>query len=719
MGWSLCLSLLCFGVLPVAAATAAASPAGVLIPGSAWLQGQGVDVMGNGGNPATQWQCVELPQARLYPKFGWPRVFAAGNSGAAYIPEGSPGLTRYNPGSGYVPVPGDLVIENPTASNQYGHVAVVDYTSGNTIYAVEQNGSATGRHNYSFNNSSYAGGFGTIKAIMHAPLNNFTNPGAGTGDGTFVRVNETGEVYRIAGGAPVYVSTWNAFGGAQPVTAVSAAQLAAMLVYPRDGTFLNGAQSGTVYRVAGGAPEAVSTWNSFGGVQPTITVDQTAIDNAGGGGAWSHLRGLPLDGTFVSNVADGRVYRIAGGAPLYVSTWDAFGGSQPTTALDPYEFSAYKHLRPYPVDMFLRGTSTGRIFHVSWGGHPLYVSSWDPFGGPQPYVDVDDWALNQCDHLVCDPFGDFNALSGVAGGAVATGWAVDPNSTSAETVHFYSDGVFNRSDVASVSRPDVDAALHFGSSFGYSTTLQLPLGTHSVCAYAINVGSGTTNTQLGCKTVSVTIPPAPQPVLTDVQKYITHVYSDLFNRVPDPGGLATWTNALNSGTPRVAVANAITYSAEYRSGLIQEAYRHYLARDAEPAGLASWLDAMNRGLTIQQMEGGFIASAEYYNQSGDNDAQWVTRLYSDVLGRPAGVAEVNYWVSQLHAPGGGRYAVSMGFLLSTEHLTTVVNGYYLQLLSRNIDPSGQVSWVGAIQHGARVESIIGGIVASPEYYARN
>lgn len=31
-----------------------------------------------------------------------------------------------------------------------------------------------------------------------------------------------------------------------------------------------------------------------------------------------------------------------------------------------------------------------------------------------------------------------------------------------------------------------------------------PAGNHNVCAYGINVGLGTVNTQLGCKTVSVT-----------------------------------------------------------------------------------------------------------------------------------------------------------------------------------------------------------------------
>ncbi len=139
--------------------------------------GQGVDVYGNGGDINTYYQCVELPQRRLYPKFGWPTVWAAGNGGAYMIPEGSPGLIRHNPGSGYLPVPGDLIIENPVGEFIYGHVAVVDFVSGNTIYAVEQNGSNDGRATYTYNNSNYGGGFGSIKAIMHAPQNNFKNPG--------------------------------------------------------------------------------------------------------------------------------------------------------------------------------------------------------------------------------------------------------------------------------------------------------------------------------------------------------------------------------------------------------------------------------------------------------------------------------------------------------------------------------------------------------------
>ena len=202
-----------------------------------------------------------------------------------------------------------------------------------------------------------------------------------------------------------------------------------------------------------------------------------------------------------------------------------------------------------------------------------------------------------------------------------------------------------------------------------------------------------------------------------VQRYITRVYSDLFNRTPDPGGLAGWTSALNSGTPRVAVANAITYSTEYRTKLITGSYNHYLGRTPDPGGLNTWLAAMERGWTISQMESGFIASAEYYTKSGSTDAGWVTKLYADVLARPAAPSEVAGWTAHLRA-GMGRDQVAMGFLLSTERLNTVVDGHYQHLLGRGIDPSGQQTWVGILQAGGRDEAIIGGIIASQEYYGR-
>jgi alpha-tubulin suppressor-like RCC1 family protein len=203
-----------------------------------------------------------------------------------------------------------------------------------------------------------------------------------------------------------------------------------------------------------------------------------------------------------------------------------------------------------------------------------------------------------------------------------------------------------------------------------------------------------------------------------VQRYIGHVYADLFDRSPDPTGLATWTTALNGGTPRIAVANAITYSSEYRSKLITGSYDHYLKRLPDSEGLANWLGAMVGGLTISQMESGFIASDEYYAKAGSTPEGWVTQLYTDVLGRGADPSEVAGWTTHLR-DGMRRDQVAMGFLLSTERLSTVVDGHYQHLLGRGIDPSGQGTWVGILQAGGRDEAIIGGIIASDEYWNRN
>ncbi|HUX71361.1 MAG TPA: DUF4214 domain-containing protein [Cellulomonadaceae bacterium] len=63
------------------------------------------------------------------------------------------------------------------------------------------------------------------------------------------------------------------------------------------------------------------------------------------------------------------------------------------------------------------------------------------------------------------------------------------------------------------------------------------------------------------------VPPSAPSTTTKVQQYVTVVYEDLFGRDPDPEGLATWTAALLNGTPRIAVANAITSSDEFGSGL--------------------------------------------------------------------------------------------------------------------------------------------------------
>jgi hypothetical protein len=157
----------------------------VLLSGSSWLGGAGVDVHSNGAyqgtgtscgsfsqaHPTVQdgyaWQCVELA-SRLYYVKGWGTVRAGGNGGAVDIPEGSPSLTFHTNGSGYAPVQGDLIIFNATSSNPYGHVAVVDSVGGGRVNDAEENGSTSGRGNLTISGSTISG---NVRGVEHSPKN--------------------------------------------------------------------------------------------------------------------------------------------------------------------------------------------------------------------------------------------------------------------------------------------------------------------------------------------------------------------------------------------------------------------------------------------------------------------------------------------------------------------------------------------------------------------
>ncbi|MBV9820974.1 MAG: CAP domain-containing protein [Actinobacteria bacterium] len=100
--------------------------------------------------------------------------------------------------------------------------------------------------------------------------------------------------------------------------------------------------------------------------------------------------------------------------------------------------------------------------------------------------------------------------SGYFDGAVALpghqarlrGWAVDPDNRQLPlAIAVYYDGHSLGRFTKPVLRPDVAAAKSAGRYQGFDITVTLPAGVHSVCTYAINVGLGTGNPKLGCRTV--------------------------------------------------------------------------------------------------------------------------------------------------------------------------------------------------------------------------
>jgi hypothetical protein len=101
------------------------------------------------------------------------------------------------------------------------------------------------------------------------------------------------------------------------------------------------------------------------------------------------------------------------------------------------------------------------------------------------------------------PFGDMRAVPGAGSDQIAvSGWAIDAETMDPIDVHVYVDGQGAATTRADGNRADVEARYPgLGIRHGYSVSVAAARGSHTVCAYAINVGSGD-NTSLGCTEVA-------------------------------------------------------------------------------------------------------------------------------------------------------------------------------------------------------------------------
>ncbi len=108
------------------------------------------------------------------------------------------------------------------------------------------------------------------------------------------------------------------------------------------------------------------------------------------------------------------------------------------------------------------------------------------------------------DPAAWNPFGSVDNVSIQSGALKVSGWVIDPDKPLGDvTVHVYVDGYWGGLTVADGARPDVGLAYaSAGAQHGYALSLPVASGRHTVCVYAINVGSGSTNPLIACRVVT-------------------------------------------------------------------------------------------------------------------------------------------------------------------------------------------------------------------------
>jgi hypothetical protein len=106
------------------------------------------------------------------------------------------------------------------------------------------------------------------------------------------------------------------------------------------------------------------------------------------------------------------------------------------------------------------------------------------------------------------PIGSIESAVVTEGQGVLRGWTLDPDTSAPLDAHVYVNGAWATKVSAALERGDVGAAYPgAGSAHGYQVTVPLQPGPNQVCLFAINVGAGASNPQLGCRTLDLQVVP--------------------------------------------------------------------------------------------------------------------------------------------------------------------------------------------------------------------
>ncbi|HEV8061022.1 MAG TPA: DUF4214 domain-containing protein, partial [Gemmataceae bacterium] len=226
-------------------------------------------------------------------------------------------------------------------------------------------------------------------------------------------------------------------------------------------------------------------------------------------------------------------------------------------------------------------------------------------------------------------------------------------------------------------------------------------------------------------TVPLTLPPTSAfPAQGNAPAdYVEAVFRVVLNRNADAGGLSFWTKQLNSGADtRLQVVQGIRNSLEHFGQEVDAFYQTLLSRPSDAGGRAFWVAQLENGLREEQIAFAFLNSPEYLSKG---DKFFVDSMYQSLLGRPFDASGQAFWLGQLGDDAAGNPTgnplqthaqVVTDFLLSTESLQRLVEGYYEVFLQRQADASGLNSWVSELQQGLPFLTLGEEIIASDEFF---
>ena len=122
------------------------------------------------------------------------------------------------------------------------------------------------------------------------------------------------------------------------------------------------------------------------------------------------------------------------------------------------------------------------------------------------------------------------------------------------------------------------------------------------------------------------------------------------------------------------------------AGSVYRTYQAAFDRTPDIDGLSFWIDKADNGTSLTEIAAGFLASNEFAAAYGANPApaDYVAKLYENVLGRPGEQAGIDFWTGKLTSGEASNADVLASFSQSSENVALVApqiaNGFaYIEM----------------------------------------
>ncbi len=197
-----------------------------------------------------------------------------------------------------------------------------------------------------------------------------------------------------------------------------------------------------------------------------------------------------------------------------------FGGTRsaaPTSGL--LDVPNWQSMAPTDAAEAVQGSTRGDLYAQWEPAATQYVNDnqdapaialpWTPGGGSGALACTSIPTDTRLGEAGRNPIGALDVATLEGTSVRVIGWMLDPDAANGlGSIHFYDAGPFGTSGyptgLATLTRDDVNRAYNVLGNYGYSTLLPWTgPGAHTICAYGINVGRGTGNALLGCRTIDI------------------------------------------------------------------------------------------------------------------------------------------------------------------------------------------------------------------------